>query len=166
MRGMLPTVGLVRQAFGTSACAGRRIYTVVEPTDAVRQLRHEFFHVMINALTEGGFPPPLWYEEGLAGGSEQSIYQRQTALSDIRGGKVMNIAQMNDANVMFNRDVMDHAFGQAELMVDALLKRFGQNAVVPFLMNLGWGTSPDQAFTQLTGLTQEQYLTAFLTGRL
>jgi hypothetical protein len=166
MAGLLPATGASRQAFGASATAGRRIFVLSQPTNTERQCGHEFMHVLCNALTQGGFPPPQWYEEGLCALAEHDTFQRQLATANLRRGRALTLQQINDPGVMFDRNVMDMAFGQAQLMVDSLLRRWGQGSVVPFLMNLGWGIEPDKAFGQMTNLSQEQFMTAFLAGRL
>lgn len=165
LRTMLPSTGVTRQIYPTSATAGRRIYLAGTPLTLDRQCRHEFVRVVCNALTEGGFPPPVWFEVGLASSAENDDYRSRLAGINIRGGRVMSIEQLNDAQNLRSRDALDHCLGQSELMVKALLVRFGPQTVVPFLMSMGWGASPEVAFVNWTGLGQAQFLTAWVNGQ-
>ncbi len=78
----------------------------------------------------------------------------------------MSIQQINDPEVFFDRRNVDHGHGQAQLMVNALVTRFGQDILVDLARSTGWGETPDAAFRRLTNMTQEQFLTAMVQGRM
>lgn len=166
MRSALPGAGAVDREFISAATVGRRIYTAARATDAGRIARHEFTHAVSNALTEGGFPAPLWFEEGLASAMEENPTRSQLALVNLRRGRALSIQQLSNPELFYHRDYADQAYGQSELMVEALTQRFGSAVLLRFLSACGWGTAPDQALRGLTGLNQEQFLAAYLQGRL
>lgn len=166
-RTLLPATLTTKQVYGASATAGRRIYLAAEAPNTDRCARHEFLHVLSNALTGGGFPPPLWCEEGVACAAEMNLQRSQQAQQNLRGrGRVLTLMQLNDPEIVYNRDTGDTALGQAELLANALLRRHGGSGYLSFLLNLGWGNSPEAAFLALTKLSQEEFLNSFLTGRL
>ena len=164
LRTMLPSSGVSRQVYPTSATAGRRIYIAGSPLTIDRQCRHEFVRVVCNALTEGGYAPPVWFEMGLACGAENDDFRARIAATNLRAGRGMTIEQLNDLANLRGRDAVDHCLGQSELMVKALLARYGPQSVVPFLMAMGWGASPEVAFSNWTGGSPQQFLTAWMAG--
>ncbi len=166
MTAVLPRTGVTRQAFGSGAVVGRRIYTVAEPEDMVRVARHSVSHVYCNALWEGGFPPPLWFQEGLCWWTQEIATQRQLALVNIRRGRFMSVPQLNDPDTFYDRRNADHAWGQAQLMVEALVDRFGMGSIVQMQQATGWGLTTADAFRQLTSMSQEDFMAAWLQGRL
>lgn len=162
----MPTEGVVPQAFSNAAVVGRRILAVAESNDLFRMSRHAVAHVMLNALTEDGLPAPLWFSEGVAWGAQERATELQLARVNIRRGTVMAIQQINDPEVFYDRRNVDHGHGQAQLMVNALVNRFGRGILVDLPQSTGWGETPEAAFRRLTGMTQEQFLTAMVQGRM
>lgn len=165
MRQFLPAEGVTPQAYTNAATVGRRVYTVASSTDIGRLMRHELSHVATNALTEHGLPAPLWVDDGLATAVEQHPTRSQMARINLRRGQYLSIAQLNDATVYYDRAVVDQAFGQSALMVQAFVARWGAEALVDFLKSCGWGEAPATAFQRLTGMSQEQFLAALVQGR-
>jgi hypothetical protein len=166
LRSSLPPDGVARMAFSYVAAEGRRLHMVARATDIGQMSRHELSHVLVSALTEGGYPAPLWIDEGLATGMERSPTKSQYALTNIHRGRALTINQINDPDFFFRRDVMDQGFGQSQLMLEALVKRFGPGILVTYLQAVGWGETADAAFQRLTGVTQEEFLSLFIQGRL
>lgn len=166
MANVLPTEGVVPQAFANAATVGRRIYGVAESYELFRMSRHAVAHAMLNALTEDGLPVPLWFSEGVAWGAQERPTEQQMARVNIRRGAVMSIQQLNDPEFFFDRRNIDHGHGQAQLMVNALVARFGQGILTDLPRATGWGEAPEAAFRRLTGMTQEQFLTALVQGRM
>lgn len=166
MTAHLPETGVGRQAFSQGATVGRRVYTVAQTDNLNRLARHHVMHAMCNALTEDGLPAPIWFQEGLAWSSQQHLLQSQLARTNLGRGQVMSVAQLNSPDFFYDRRQVDHSYGQSQLMVEALIQRFGVEFPVDYLRLLGWGTAPEPALQALTELTQEQFLAAFLQGRL
>ncbi|MCC7493667.1 MAG: hypothetical protein IT204_15030 [Fimbriimonadaceae bacterium] len=162
----LPRDQAGRQAFGQAATVGRRVFLVADPLDLRRYLRHQIGHAAINALTEDGLPGPLWFEEGLASAAQRNGAQMAIASSNFRRGNVLGIEQINNPAVFFDRQLTDHAFGQAQLMTQAFVNRFGVDALALLLQATGWGAGPEEAFRRITALGQQEFLAALLEGRL
>ncbi|NUP99768.1 MAG: hypothetical protein HUU35_07930, partial [Armatimonadetes bacterium] len=166
MAAALPRQGVTPPAFAAAATVGRRIHTVPQTDELFRIARHQVAHAVVNALTEDGLPPPLWLSEGLAWSAQETTTVSKMAEINIRRGRMLTVPQINDPVVFYDRRNADQANGQAELMTEAFIQRYGLAPIVPLLQNIGWGITPDQAFARATSLTQEQFLTAWVQGRL
>ncbi len=162
----LPAVGATPQVAEMVASAGSRLYCYPAINELSQFSRHELTRIMSHRLTEEGLAPPLWILEGLATGMEQDPRKAQAAKVQMQRGNAMTIAQLNDPNLAYGRQTTDHAFGQSQVMAEALAARFGLDSVVPYLQLVGWGTAPEAAFQQWTGMTQEAFLNALLQNRL
>lgn len=162
MVGALPQ----QQAFASAATSGRRIYTAARATDASRIARHEFTHVVSNALTEGGVAPPLWFEEGLATVMEDDQTRMQLANVALHRGEALNMTQLNDPTIFYQLNVADISYGESALLVRAMVQQFGVGVIVRYLQACGWGQPQAAALQALTGLTPDQLLAAYVQGRL
>ncbi len=166
MRAALPETGVVPQAFAAAATAGRRVYTIAQSDDIGRIARHQVAHAVINAVTESGLPGPLWFQEGLASATQGVPTNSQRARVSLRRGQALSIQQLNEPGFFYDRNNVDQAWGQSELMLNAYAARFGADAVLRLLRETGWGKTADAAFRAITDMTQDQFLSAFLQGRL
>ncbi len=158
LRAMLPNEPVTPSPYAETVIVGRRIYLTDWPIDLEPQLRHAFIRVVANALTEGGYPAPTWFAQGLAVLAENDPTRLQFAASNLRRDPPMTFAQLDTAVAGGNVQAAEHALGQSALMVRSLLDQVGPTAVVPFLMNMGWGTLPELAFTELTGVRPVDWL--------
>jgi tetratricopeptide (TPR) repeat protein len=140
----LPFVGTV------GACAGKMV-AITSPNDVpqkfnwARVLKHEFVHV-IN-LQQTNYNVPRWFTEGLAVWHEG--YPRSSSWT-------MLLARRYQANELLDLDSLEYGFTrpgsseqwtlaycQAELYIEFLVDRFGQDAIGKMLT--AYAQSPDTA---------------------
>ena len=141
-------------------------------------------HVLINALTRGGTPVPLWLQWGIAVLSASEMLKAnncpeghelfiektapQAAAIVARYGALnprtwQQTAQglQNDAYPVERVNLLE---AQAQRMVRFFYAQFGSGAVVETLQRLGSGQSVDEALFATTGLSEAQFFAAWMAA--
>ncbi len=115
---------------------------------------HEYGHVAVRQLSRGRLVP-VWFNEGIAtsveGGYEGYIGRVQRA---VNGGTQLSMREMLGWQVDGERAFL--AYSQANSIVDFMVQKWGKNAVLEVLRQIGRDTPPDAAFRGVLGVSQNQ----------
>ena len=117
-------------------------------------LAHEYGHVAVRQLARGRMVP-VWFNEGIAtsveGGYEGYIDRVRRAAN---AGGLLSVKEMEDWNVDGERAFL--AYSQANSILDYIVSKWGKNAVLDILRQIGKDTPPDDAFKNVLGLNQSE----------
>jgi hypothetical protein len=115
-------------------------------------IAHEYGHVAVRQLSRGR-TVPVWFNEGIAtsveGGYENYINRVRRATS---AGTLLSMREMLAWNVDGERAFL--AYSQANSMVDYIVAKWGKNAVLEILRQIGRDVPPERAFTNVLGVGQ------------
>jgi len=116
-------------------------------------IAHEYGHVAVRHLSRGR-QVPVWFNEGIAasveGGYEGYLPRVREAA---RQRRLLTMPEMMRWNVDGERAFL--AYSQANSMIDYIVARWGKEAVLEILRQIGRDTPPHQAFTQVLGVSQQ-----------
>ncbi|MEZ4504311.1 MAG: hypothetical protein R2848_00320 [Thermomicrobiales bacterium] len=154
--------------------AGSVVWNNVTPVDRIETLVHEFFHIYQNVMTEENDSPiPLWFTEGSAeavgfmtvaqvGVTDQAEFYAMTAYSLTVSPFSGTLADLESPDSM-GAD----AYPLAYVAVQYLLGSRGMavTALGDVYALMADGTSFDDAFTQVFGLTPGQFADEFEAWR-
>ncbi|MBC8875624.1 MAG: tetratricopeptide repeat protein [Planctomycetes bacterium] len=158
----LPFIGTV------GACAGRMV-AMVSPNDMrrsfswARVLRHEFVHVV--NLQQTDFRIPHWYTEGLAVWHEGLA--RPPGWNEVLARRVRadTLFDLDTINLGFIRPKQQEdwtlAYCQAELYVEFMLERFGDDAISKLLAAYTDNFGTEDAVKRCFGVGQEEFEKAY-----
>lgn len=154
----LPFIGTV------GACAGRMV-AMVSPNDMrqtfnwARVLRHEFVHVV--NLQQTHFNIPHWYTEGLAVWHEGLARPSNWNEVLVRRTKADTLFNLDTINLGFIRPKQPGdwtlAYCQAELYVEFMLERFGDDAITKMLAAYAENLNTENATKRCFGLEQDEF---------
>lgn len=158
----LPFIGTV------GACAGRMV-AMVSPNDMrqpfnwARVVRHEFVHVV--NLQQTHFNIPHWYTEGLAVWHEGLA--RPSGWDEVlaRRAKANTLFDLDTINLGFIRPKQPEdwtlAYCQAELYVDFMRARFGDDAMVKMLAAYADNLTTEAAVKRCFAVEQAEFESAY-----
>jgi tetratricopeptide (TPR) repeat protein len=139
--------------------APRRTASVFGRFDWVDVLRHEFTHTVTMAVTDNRIPH--WFTEGLAVREErpgQSWALKHTLSEVVRDDRLFTMETI-DWGFVRPREPGDRglAYAQSEWMVEYIVERSGERAIVDLLGLLREGKTQEQAFTQVLKCSTTQF---------
>ncbi len=136
---------------------GEEINTFSDTTDTqplFGTLAHEYGHVAVRQLSKGRMVP-VWFNEGIAtsceGGYEGYISRVRRAAN---AGTLLSMDEMLDWRVDGERAFL--AYSQANSIVDYVVSKWGKNAVLDILRQIGNDTAPEDAFRNVLGVGQTE----------
>jgi len=154
----LPFIGTV------GACAGRMV-AMVSPNDMrqtfnwARVLRHEFVHVV--NLQQTHFNIPHWYTEGLAVWYEGLARPPNWNEVLMRRTKADTLFNLDTINLGFirpkEREDWTLAYCQAELYVEFMLERLGDDAITQMLQAYTENLTTQDAMKRCFGMEQAEF---------
>jgi len=138
----------------------RRIFSYLKPgREYVGTMAHEFGHVAVSAITEGGAPVPQWIHEGIAcavtPGQPDPRPFTQQAFAE---GALMSIADLNAPEALYDHAGAALLYFQSQQMVQFMVRTFGKYALLNVLEEIGRGTAVDKALQDVIGMNQQQFL--------
>ncbi|RYX85925.1 hypothetical protein EON83_03990 [bacterium] len=136
---------------------GEEINTFSDTTDTqplFGTLAHEYGHVAVRQLSKGRMVPE-WFNEGIAasceGGYEGYISRVRRATN---AGTLLSMGELSDWRVDGERAFL--AYSQANSILDFIVTKWGKNAVLDILRQIGEDTAPEDAFRNVLGLGQSE----------
>ncbi len=141
---------------------GEEVNTFSDPRDAdaargdalFGTIAHEYGHVAVRQLSRGRLVP-VWFNEGVAtsveGGYEGYIGRVRRA---VNADSQLSMREMLGWNVDGERAFL--AYSQANSIVDFIVQKWGKNAVLEILRQIGSDVAPDKAFRKVLGVSQSQ----------
>jgi hypothetical protein len=147
---------------------GRRIFSYFQPgREYVGTMAHEFGHVVVGSLTEGGAPVPQWINEGIACAvTPGQPDPRPVTLQAFREGALMGIADLNAPAAVYGRAPATLLYCQSAQMVDFMARSFGKRALLSILHDIGLGTHADAAMRKAIGMDQTAFLDLWVASDL
>lgn len=118
-----------------------------------RSLRHEYFHAVINALSDGKCPG--WLDEGLAQLIEGNAHpQLWLALSDYikKNQEMVPFDRLSRGFTKLPTEMVAPAYGQSLVAASMVESQFGLGAVRTFLEKLRSGIVANDAFRSAFGI--------------
>ena len=161
----LPYVGTV------AACSGR-VVAMTSPGDPsiakkfnwARVLKHELIHVV--TLQQTSFNIPHWFTEGLAVRGEDCPRPHEWNVLLARRLKQDKLYTLDTINFGFTRPGSSEdwtmAYCQAELYVDYIVEKHGEDAVAGLLKAYAANSSTVQSVKDVLGVSQDQFEAGFL----
>ncbi|BCM94277.1 hypothetical protein IAD21_06180 [Abditibacteriota bacterium] len=136
---------------------GEEVNTFSDTTDTqplFGTLAHEYGHVAVRQLSKGRMVP-VWFNEGIATSCEGGY---EGYLSRVRrsanAGTLLSMEEMLDWNVDGERAFL--AYSQANSILDFIVAKWGKNAVLDILRQIGNDTPPEDAFRNVLGVGQNE----------
>lgn len=115
-------------------------------------LAHEYGHVAVRQISQGRLVP-VWFNEGIAtrceGGYEGYLSRVRRATN---AATLLSMDELKEWNVDGERAFL--AYSQANSIVDFLVEKWGNDALLEILRQIGRNTPPDQAFQNVLGVSQ------------
>jgi hypothetical protein len=117
-----------------------------------RSLRHEYFHAVTNALSDGKCPG--WLDEGLAQLIEGTAHpQLWSALSDyLKKQEMVPFDRLSRGFTKLPSEMVAPAYGQSLVAASMVESQFGMGAVRTFLEKLRSGLVVNDAFRSAFGI--------------
>ena len=136
---------------------GEEVNVFVDPrlADATfGTVAHEYGHVAVRQMSKGR-TVPVWFNEGLAtvveGGYDGAIERVRRAK---RAKRLISMDEMRQWNVDGERAFL--AYSQANSIVDFIVSKWGSQAVLNILRQIGADVPPEQAFANQLGINTDQ----------
>jgi len=115
-------------------------------------LAHEYGHVAVRQLSKGRLVP-VWFNEGIATSCEGGY---DGYLSRVRKGAnaatLLSMDELSEWNVDGERAFL--AYSEANSILDFIVAKWGKNAVLEILRQIGRDVPPDDAFRGVLGIDQ------------
>jgi len=134
---------------------GEEINTFSDSTDTqplFGTLAHEYGHVAVRQLSKGRLVP-VWFNEGIATSCEGGY---DGYLSRVRKGAnaatLLSMDELSEWNVDGERAFL--AYSEANSILDYIVDKWGKNAVLEILRQIGRDVPPDDAFRGVLGVDQ------------
>jgi hypothetical protein len=125
-----------------------------DPEALFSTIAHEYGHVAVRQLAQGRLVP-VWFNEGIAaaveGGYDGYLPRVRRAAN---ANALLSMSEMLQWNVDGERAFL--AYSQANSMIDFIVARWGKQAVINILKQIGRDATPESAFRSVLGLTQGQ----------
>ena len=134
---------------------GEEINAFTDDPDALfSTIAHEYGHVAVRQLSRARVVP-VWFNEGIAtaveGGYDGYISRvRRAANNNI----LLSMDEMLDWNVDGERAFL--AYSQANSIIDYIVAKWGKNAVLEVLRQIGRDVAPETAFRNVLGVGQRE----------
>ena len=140
---------------------GEEINFFADPrADSLSTIAHEYGHIAVRALAKGR-PVPDWLNEGIAtyteGGYENYLRRVRTAK---QSGKLLSMRELQTWNVDGARAFL--AYSQANSMIDFIVARWGNDAVLEILRQIGRDIAPEVALRQVLRVTPDGFYALWL----
>ena len=123
-----------------------------DPQALFSTVAHEYGHVAVRQLSHAR-SVPVWFNEGIAtsveGGYDGYISRVRRAANN---NTLLSMNEMIDWNVDGERAFL--AYSQANSIVDYIVAKWGKNAVLEILRQIGRDVPPETAFRSVLGLGQ------------
>ncbi|HVF84466.1 MAG TPA: hypothetical protein VM821_00680, partial [Abditibacteriaceae bacterium] len=128
--------------------------------DSISTIAHEYGHIAVRALAKGR-PVPDWLNEGIAtyteGGYENYLRRVRVAR---QSGKLLSMRELQTWNVDGDRAFL--AYSQANSMIDFIVARWGNDAVLEILRQVGRDIAPEVALRRVLRVTPDGFYTLWL----
>ena len=128
--------------------------------DSISTIAHEYGHIAVRALAKGR-PVPDWLNEGIAtyteGGYDNYIKRVRIAKAD---GKLLSMQELQAWNVDGERAFL--AYSQANSMTDFIVARWGKDAILDILAQIGKDIVPNVALRQTLHVTPDGFYQLWL----
>ena len=125
-----------------------------DPQALFSTVAHEYGHVAVRQLSRARLVP-VWFNEGIAtsveGGYDGYIKRVRLAANN---NTLLSMNEMLDWNVDGERAFL--AYSQANSIVDYIVAKWGKNAVLEILRQIGRDAAPETAFRNVLGLGQRE----------
>lgn len=125
-----------------------------DPEALFSTIAHEYGHVAVRQLARGRLVP-IWFNEGVAtaveGGYDGYIPRVRRAAN---ANSLLTMREMLEWNVDGERAFL--AYSQANSIIDFIVAKWGKDAVINILKQIGRDATPESAFRSVLGLTQGQ----------
>ncbi len=140
---------------------GEEINFFADPrADSISTIAHEYGHIAVRALAKGRAVPD-WLNEGIATYTEGGY---DNYIKRVRAGKaagtLLSMPELQAWNVDGERAFL--AYSQANSMVDFIVARWGNTAVLDILGQIGKDIPPDVALRQTLRVTPEAFYQLWL----
>ena len=123
-----------------------------DPQALFSTVAHEYGHVAVRQLSRARLVP-VWFNEGIAtsveGGYDGYIKRVRLAANN---NTLLSMNELSEWNVDGERAFL--AYSQANSIVDYIVAKWGKNAVLEILRQIGRDAPPDVAFRNVLGLSQ------------
>ena len=125
-----------------------------DPAALFSTVAHEYGHVAVRQLSRAR-SVPVWFNEGIAtsveGGYDGYISRVRRAANN---NTLLSMNEMLDWNVDGERAFL--AYSQANSIVDYIVAKWGKNAVLEILRQIGRDVPPETAFRSVLGIGQRE----------
>ena len=125
-----------------------------DPQALFSTVAHEYGHVAVRQLSRAR-SVPVWFNEGIAtsveGGYDGYISRVRRAANN---NTLLGMDEMLDWNVDGERAFL--AYSQANSIVDYIVAKWGKNAVLEILRQIGRDVPPETAFRSVLGFGQNE----------
>ena len=125
-----------------------------DPNALFSTVAHEYGHVAVRQLSRARLVP-VWFNEGIAtsveGGYDGYISRVRRAANN---NTLLGMNEMIDWNVDGERAFL--AYSQANSIVDYIVAKWGKNAVLEILRQIGRDVAPEVAFRSVLGVGQRE----------
>lgn len=114
--------------------------------ELTRALRHEYAHAIIADISN--YSSPAWLDEGLAQIIEGSPHPAigPAFKAWLNENEAMPLAWLESGFMRLDTKIVPAAYGESLFIARHLVNTYGMKRVVAFLLELGRGTSVEQAF--------------------
>lgn len=133
---------------------GEEVNAFIDPrADLFGTVSHEYGHVAVRQLSRGRLVP-VWFNEGVASaveGGYDGYLPRVKAADD--AGTLLPMRELQDWNVDGERAFL--AYSQANSIIDYVVARWGKNAVLEILRQIGRDVPPETAMRSILGLSSQ-----------
>ncbi len=125
-----------------------------DPQALFSTVAHEYGHVAVRQLSRARMVP-VWFNEGIATSVEGGYdgYIRRVRLA-ANNNTLLSMNEMLNWNVDGERAFL--AYSQANSIVDYIVTKWGKNAVLEILRQIGRDAPPENAFHNVLGMGQRE----------
>ena len=125
-----------------------------DPNALFSTVAHEYGHVAVRQLSRARLVP-VWFNEGIAtsveGGYDGYISRVRRAANN---NTLLGMGELIDWNVDGERAFL--AYSQANSIIDYIVAKWGKNAVLEILRQIGRDVAPEVAFRSVLGIGQRE----------
>lgn len=125
-----------------------------DPQALFSTVAHEYGHVAVRQLSRARVVP-VWFNEGIAASVEGGYdgYIKRVRLA-ANNNTLLQMSEMLDWDVDGDRAFL--AYSQANSIVDYIVAKWGKNAVLEILRQIGRDAPPETAFRNVLGMGQRE----------
>lgn len=136
---------------------GEEVNVFIDPrleNNTFSTVAHEYGHVAVRQLSRGR-SVPVWFNEAVAtaveGGYDGYVQRVRKARA---ANRLLSMREMLEWNVDGERAFL--AYSQANSMIDFIVAKWGANAVLEILRQIGSDVAPEEAFRAALGISSGQ----------